>query len=427
MIPLIQTFVLASLLALAPTANRPPIAATPPRVAPPTTVPSTGDPVFDALRKQFGDLSAWLRSKPALGPDERREISGFRTAALAYASDHPENAAVVGMLIQAAVWLDDDEAVDAGFRHLAELRPEDGNVYASWANFYTQRFDYLTALSKLEKVTRDRATYTRYPKVALQIADALIMLNRFDEATESLDLINLTPPPGPNINNEAARLRGISTSCALLWPAEQALRDAEAAADDLPRVEFTTNRGRFVLELFENQAPNHVANFIDLVEKEFYNGTRFHRVIQGFMAQGGDPNTKAGGTGAPGTGGPGYRIAGEQTAQDARKHFVGSLAMAHSGDPDSGGSQFYICFGAPTHLNGVHTVFGRVVEGLPEFLRTKQDDSVVSAKVLRKRDHPYVPATLAPLPPAPPPVPSPGGRTGPPTHLVPSRDPSLPR
>ncbi len=425
---MLPTFILASLLSFASTTNRPATGAAPPRVAPAPTAASSVDPAFDALRKQFTDLSAWLRSKPSLGPDERREISGFRSAAVAYATEHPDNAAVVGMLVQAAVWLDDDEAVDAGFRQLAQLRPEDGNVFASWASFYTQRFDYVTALSTLEKVKRNRETYTRYPKVALQIADTLIMLNRFDEATESLDLINLTPPPGPNINNEAARLRGVSTACSLLWPAEQVLREAEARADDLPRVEITTNRGRFVLELFENQAPNHVANFIDLVEKGFYDGTRFHRVIAGFMAQGGDPNTTLGGSGTPGTGGPGYRIVGEQAVQDARKHFIGSLAMAHSGNPDSGGSQFYVCFGAPTHLNGVHTVFGRVLEGLPDFLRTKQDDTVISARVLRKREHPYVPSTLAPLPPAPPPpVPSAGGRPGPPTRLVPSRDPSLPR
>ncbi|UCD76910.1 MAG: peptidylprolyl isomerase [Phycisphaerales bacterium] len=164
-------------------------------------------------------------------------------------------------------------------------------------------------------------------------------------------------------------------------------------ADDLPRVELVTDRGRIVLELFENEAPNTVANFISLVEKGFYDETRFHRVIANFMAQGGDPNTRPDGTGEPGAGGPGYCIPDELNPETARKHFTGSLSMANRG-PGTGGSQFFITVEPTAHLNGKHTVFGRVIEGLEVARRIKKDDVLQKATVLRKRDHAYAPSTL---------------------------------
>jgi cyclophilin family peptidyl-prolyl cis-trans isomerase/Skp family chaperone for outer membrane proteins len=176
---------------------------------------------------------------------------------------------------------------------------------------------------------------------------------------------------------------------------EMEKRKAEAAADDLPRVKITTPKGDIVVELFENEAPNTVANFISLVEKHFYDGTPFHRVIGGFMAQGGDPTGK-------GSGGPGYAIACEVDAPGARKHFLGTLSMAHAG-PNTGGSQFFLTFRPTEHLDGKHTVFGRVVEGfdvLPKITRTEgrmaggAPDTIVKAEVLRKRGHPYEPTKL---------------------------------
>jgi len=173
---------------------------------------------------------------------------------------------------------------------------------------------------------------------------------------------------------------------------EQKIRAAEAQADDLPRVEMKTTKGRIVIELFENEAPNAVANFISLVEKGFYNGLPFHRVIKGFMAQGGCPK-------GDGTGGPGYTIACECHQPNARMHFRGSLSMAHAGR-DTGGSQFFLTFIPTSHLNGQHTVFGRVIEGMDVLAklqrRDPQDadapaDKMLEVKVLRKRDHAYEP------------------------------------
>jgi cyclophilin family peptidyl-prolyl cis-trans isomerase len=178
-----------------------------------------------------------------------------------------------------------------------------------------------------------------------------------------------------------------------LWADEQKLREKEAE-DNLPRVKLTTNKGEIVLELFENQAPETVGNFVSLVEKKFYDGLPFHRVLPNFMAQGGDPK-------GDGTGGPGYEIYDELDTPDYRRHFRGSLSMAHAGK-DTGGSQFFLCFVPTPQLNGLHTCFGRVIEGVEVLAQIQrrdpskgpplpEPDRIVTAEVLRKRDHAYVP------------------------------------
>ncbi len=118
---------------------------------------------------------------------------------------------------------------------------------------------------------------------------------------------------------------------------------------------FETDAGTINIELFPNDAPNTVNNFTKLISEGFYDGLAFHRVIPGFMAQGGCPNTRAGSSGMPGTGGPGYKINCEI---NSNKHLKGSLSMAHAGK-NTGGSQFFIVYEAQPHLDGVHTVFGK--------------------------------------------------------------------
>lgn len=123
-------------------------------------------------------------------------------------------------------------------------------------------------------------------------------------------------------------------------------------------VKLETSKGDIVLELYDDKTPIHVGNFLDLVDTGFYNGIKFHRVIANFMIQGGCPK-------GDGTGGPGYTLPAEF---NSRKHEKGTLAMARTMDPDSAGSQFYICLDKIPHLDGQYTVFGRVVKGndLPE-------------------------------------------------------------
>jgi cyclophilin family peptidyl-prolyl cis-trans isomerase len=176
------------------------------------------------------------------------------------------------------------------------------------------------------------------------------------------------------------------------WEKEQKIREAEAKADDLPRVLIKTEKGDIVVELFENEAPNTVANFISLVEKKFYDGLTFHRVLPGFMAQGGDPN-------GDGSGGPGYSIPDEVSNPNHRNHFRGSLSMAKSPQPNSGGSQFFLCFLPTSHLDGLHTVFGRVIGGFdvlakiqrrdPEDPNMADPDKIIEMTVLRKQKHEY--------------------------------------
>jgi len=166
-----------------------------------------------------------------------------------------------------------------------------------------------------------------------------------------------------------------------LWEDELEIRAAEREKDDNPRVLLQATKGEIELELFEDQAPNTVANFISLVEKGFYDGLKFHRVIPQFMIQGGDPQ-------GTGQGGPGYKIADECRTPAARRHFRGSLSMANAG-PNTNGSQFFITTVVTWWLDGKHTVFGRVIKGQDAADRTEQGDLIIAAKVLRKRDHPY--------------------------------------
>ena len=140
-----------------------------------------------------------------------------------------------------------------------------------------------------------------------------------------------------------------------------------------------TFRGTVEAELFADEVPNTVANFVKLANSGFYDGTRFHRVIPNFMIQGGDPLSKTGG-GRVGTGGPGYTIKCE-TEKNVHKHVAGTLSMAHAGK-DTGGSQFFICHSPQPHLDGVHTVFGRVTKGMDVVLKIAQNDEVKSIRVV---------------------------------------------
>jgi len=138
-----------------------------------------------------------------------------------------------------------------------------------------------------------------------------------------------------------------------------------------PVVEIHTNKGTMKLELFENDVPNTVHNFTGLIKKGFYDGLKFHRVIKHFMVQGGCPE-------GTGVGGPGYTIKCEI---GPHKHQRGSLSMAHRGK-DTGGSQFFICHDPQPHLDGKHTVFGKVIEGLEVLDAIEQGDRMESLKVV---------------------------------------------
>jgi peptidyl-prolyl cis-trans isomerase B (cyclophilin B) len=134
-----------------------------------------------------------------------------------------------------------------------------------------------------------------------------------------------------------------------------------------------TERGNLVLELFAADAPKTVNNFVFLAREGFYDNTIFHRVIAGFMAQGGDPT----GTGSSG---PGYKFTDEFSS---RKHLTGTLSMANSG-ANTNGSQFFICYAPQPHLDGKHAVFGQLTSGMDVMLKIKQVDKLIKVTIEEK-------------------------------------------
>lgn len=231
---------------------------------------------------------------------------------------------------------------------------------------------------------------------------AALSLNEFDKAKSYLEKAASLGKISPAGQEALATLETVRKN----WEEEAPLRAKQA--DDmvtkekqLPLVQLQTSKGEIVLELFEEEAPETVGNFISLVESGFYKDQKFHRVLPHFMVQGGCPK-------GDGSGGPGYNIYCEvdRDKPGYRKHFRGTLAMAKQQPRDTGGSQFYMCLRPTPHLDGIHTVFGRVVKGLDVLSaieRTSSEDpedkdykpgeltTLVDAKVIRKRDHEYKP------------------------------------
>ncbi|HUT92944.1 MAG TPA: peptidylprolyl isomerase [Thermoguttaceae bacterium] len=270
------------------------------------------------------------------------------------------------------------------------------------------REEYEDSLSIAQKLIDNRlGNYMTYYFAAI----AAFAANEFDLAARHFEWLdeNERRIPGKetmaqrNLLKEVVReVRADLDYYKEVWPAERELREREKAAADLPRVLLKTNRGEIELELFEDEAPNTVANFISLVEKGFYDGLTFFYVEQRLLAQTGCPE-------GDGTGGPGHMIRCECYQPNHRLHFRGSVSMATKG-PNTGGSQFCIAFRPIRALDGKQTVFGRVVRGmdvLARLQRRKPDpeieeellpkpDKIVEATVLRKRSHPYEPKIILP-------------------------------
>lgn len=154
-------------------------------------------------------------------------------------------------------------------------------------------------------------------------------------------------------------------------PEEQRVNEPANTTSMNPTATFTTNQGTFTLELYGDRMPVTVGNFVKLAKEGYYDNTKFHRVIDGFMIQGGDPNTKTANEASYGTGGPGYTIQDEFVAGEGLSNVRGTIAMANTGQPNSGGSQFFINVADNTNLDfdkqpltSKHPVFGRIVEGM---------------------------------------------------------------
>jgi cyclophilin family peptidyl-prolyl cis-trans isomerase len=262
------------------------------------------------------------------------------------------------------------------FEKLGALRPEDAELALKTARLQHGLNRYEAAARSAERVLAKDAAHV---EARTLLGLCRYSLHRFDDAARLFESL-LQGAIEPEAAESVRRFHGMAVACREAWTREEALRAREARADDLPRVTLTTSRGEIELELFENEAPNTVANFVELVDRKFYDGLTFHRVIPNFMAQGGCPR-------GDGSGDPGYRFK-DELGPGHRLHFRGSISMANSG-PDTNGSQFFITHFPTEWLNGKHTVFGRVLKGQEVVDALAAGDKIVKAEVTRRRDHPY--------------------------------------
>jgi cyclophilin family peptidyl-prolyl cis-trans isomerase len=340
---------------------------------------------FDALRVEWATLVGKLRQPP----DDEQAYAELRQQA----QDKLDQIVLAAQEIYEAGVTDD--------RTITETLKAVGGLYVTGDGAGDGGDQYEKALPIL-KTLIDGGEALKDPRIWLWAGDSAYCLNEFDLAEEYLTrareagLLGDSPPgregdPATRAWQLGAQALGSIPQLKHDWQGESEIRDREAATDNLPRVKLETSQGDVVIELFEDEAPQAVASFLSLVKKGYYDGIVFHRVLPQFMAQGGDP------TGS-GSGGPGYSIRCECHDPNYRRHFRGSLSMAHAGR-DTGGSQFFLTFVPTSFLNGRHTVFGRVVEGMenaaalkridPQGFDSSKPDKIVKATVLRDRGHAY--------------------------------------
>lgn len=277
-------------------------------------------------------------------------------------------------------------------------------------NQFQPAYDY--AQKALEKNPKGQAEWEIYSRTAFAV-------ERFVEVV--LRLGRVFPGDAPSW---VAPIRRDAQNLQKLWVAEQAQRQQDQKRGDLPQVKFTiehrkfaapadggsgaginnTGRGEVTLELFEDQAPATVSNFVHLVETGFYDGTSFYWAAAGQMVVGGDPNTKNDNPSDDGIGGPGYVIPDEFKLPNTRGHFRGTISTVQNG-PNRAGSQFFISLIAAPEFNGNSTAFGRVIKGqevldqitegrtnreVGQFGKLIPGDLIVHAEIVRKRPHAYV-------------------------------------
>jgi len=270
-----------------------------------------------------------------------------------------------------------------------------------------------------EKITVMEAEQKQKPlslQEGLDLVFTYEQVNRLSEAVKTLEnlsgLSDLSTEEAPQIKAMLAQqyfwteefdkalavyeeLSQVGSWASLIAQPKQNAMEAKALFDqemefrksdkDQPKAEIVTSKGRVLVELFEDDAPNAVANFITLAESKFYDGQKFHRVIPKFMAQGGDPNSKDEDPGNDGSGGPGYTI---KTEISRRNHMRGSLSYANAGI-NTDGSQFFLTVVPTFWLNGKHAVFGRVLEGMSIVDSLQVGDEIQSVTILSKRNKEY--------------------------------------
>jgi len=300
---------------------------------------------------------------------------------------------------QYATAIEEGEEALAQFTAAAENQlSQDGNHQEQAEKFLRARLLDLMARDDFEPMSQISQTLMNHGIQTKDVYEAAAIAAYMTHQTQlATGYIQEAEKKG-GISNSTRQLQKNIPYLEKVWSEEKRLREAEAEADDLPRVRISTSKGDVVVELFENEAPLSVANFVHLVDQGFYDGLSFHRVLPHYVAQGGCPK-------GDGTGGPGYTIPSETDGGNYRRHFRGSMSMAKTSEPNSGGSQFFFTFVPIRQLDGEYTVFGRIIEGIdvlgklkrrnPENPNAPSPDRILKAVVERRRDHEYRPTKAA--------------------------------
>lgn len=384
----------------------------------------TADDTSSQLLEQFQTCKNSIYNQRGLAPGDKETIVKLRDEMSVWNLNN-QDFQLIAAELQLSIWLDDVEKCNALFERLTELQPQNTAIALSWSKFMLaqegadqnsiyahliERFpdspeiviewaktldaqnQFSEAILAMEKLDSSKLSS---PAAAELYASLLYADNRFEESLAALNAVDQTIiADDPRVSTRIASQKTKSSDANEKWNTELSIREVEEVASDLPLAIMHTSKGPIELELFEDHAPNTVANFISLADSGYYDGILFHRVIPKFMAQGGDPNSRESEEGNAGEGGPGYNIKDEHTNEDHRNHFAGSLSMAKTAAPNTGGSQFFLTHLPTPHLDGRHTVFGRVTSGLDAARAIEKDDEIITIMIVRKRDHEYEPEKI---------------------------------
>ncbi len=330
----------------------------------------------DAAKALIEKADAALLANPdnATALDARIRIREDFDAVLGRKSEEKDQAANIYSLV-------DDAA------RLARLRPNDADAQIRHGSALRRANRYAEARTALAPQMKSAGPN---PRALAEDGLAAYGLDDFDTAVRQLEVALKDGASLPRyMRADASAALTAAREHRTRWDAERARRSS-ADRDNLPQVKLVTSKGDIVVELFEDDAPNTVASFVSLVDTRFYDKTKFHRVLPNFMAQGGDPNSLDGDPLNDGKGGPGYAFKDELDPGKFRYHYRGTLSMANGG-PNTNGSQFFLTHRPTEMLDGKHTAFGRVVNGIEVVDALRDGDVLNEAVVIRRRDHPYRP------------------------------------
>jgi len=356
---------------------------------------------FDPILKEFAALASDFEATGVLRSDAR--IKPLREKVTRFNDQRVATEPSIATEIQLLYWSSDfTPARDRAFARLEALPELSPGLRVAWADFLVTRHRYDEAMEVLDRKPIDA---NAFPQAIILRAKCLATDSRYDEAEAALAELASVARLTPEMLDDAHRVRhDLIDDFREAWLKERSIREAEAAAGDLPRVEITTSRGAFVVELYENQAPNTVANFLSLIEQGFYNSMKFHAVVPGMWVQSGDPSQRTA-AGVISAAALDYTIKDELPEGTYRPHFAGVISMQSSA-PDSAASEFVITLRPQSARDGRNTAFGRVIEGMRLVRLLTTDDSILDARVLRKRDHAYSFDKIPLTPAAPPPTPA---------------------